>query len=75
MVTRGKFPYTAKGKVPQRVLSGRVPFSSLIQWEIITLHRPALDATATFTNLLKVAVKQECKPTAVISGDGFTDFG
>lgn len=30
---------------------------------------------ATFTNLLKVTVKQECKPTAVMSDDGFTDFG
>lgn len=29
---------------------------------------------ATFTSLLKVTVKQKCKPTADISDDGFTDF-
>lgn len=30
---------------------------------------------STFTTLLRVVGKQECKPTAVISDEGFRDFG
>lgn len=67
LVTRGKFPCTAKEKAPRRVLSGRVPS--------VTLHWPELEVPATFTNLLKVIIKQECRPTAVIPEDRFIDFG